>query len=541
MMDPLHQEMLSDSAFESMMHSELTLSNPFASLPSPAFHSRLDFSDRLDDEDLFGNIQGPIATAAGDCHKDLTTRLRRRKASQPQRLVYCDLNFTARDDAQNNGNDQTQDREQQQQEPGPGEKAESSATSGSSEERVEEKSADSKERLTCGSCEESFPDRKSLRSHQKSHPKQKCVCPVCHVFFFNKTVLKNHIKRIHERPERSFGCDVCGKKFVSKPELTQHTFIHSEEKRFSCPTCDKKFAAKPYLERHQKTHTGVVKSYVCTICDKRLVDKTGFTAHVRAHNNERPFACSECDKRYTIKRHLTSHMRIHSSVRPFRCPEPDCGKTFRSRSNLRQHKDFHAGVKRWTCSHCSRSFLSQGNMAKHVRRHIGLKNHCCDVCGKGFIEKQELRSHQKVHMSTSADSAVRDSSDKPAVQKLSRCLSSTSSQDQESNACDVSSTLTPDSMVMITVIDDPHAMHGQEVLATEVQSFPGTGFMSSPEMLSPADQRLPSISSFNYTNSSMDEMESVFHCTLCSSFFHQANELRDHLLNYHRVESDKIL
>lgn len=541
-MDSLHQEILSDSAFDSIIHSDLTLSHPFASLPEPAFHSRLllDFPDRLDDEDLFSGMHGPVATAATDSHKDLSTRLRRRKASQPQRLVYCDLNFASREDAANSATDTPADEWNGSLSEEPDDRL----TAGTKSETSANNKSLSGTGLTCGTCDQQFPDKKSLRSHKKEHAAQKCVCPVCGMAVFNKTVLKNHMKRIHERPERSFHCQTCDKKFVSKAELNQHSFIHSEEKNFSCQTCGKKFASKPYLERHHKTHTGV-KAFTCEICHKQLADKTGFTAHVRAHNNERPFCCTFCDKRYTIKRHLTSHLRIHSAVRPFRCEVPECGKTFRSRSNLRMHKDFHAGVKRWTCQHCDRSFLSQGNMAKHVRRHIGERKYACDVCGKAFIEKQELKSHQKVH----ADVSESSSRSQPLLTRSSSFSSSQDVPSQESSPCGVTSSLTPDSMVMITVIDDGQGIDSQQtVLATEigsdVASYANSHFLSSDSVLSTDQtQRLPSISSFQYhvlSNADVDHTESIYNCTLCSNCYQHAASLRDHLVNYHRVEADKI-
>lgn len=45
------------------------------------------------------------------------------------------------------------------------------------------------------------------------------VCYVqgrCGLNFFNSNSLANHIKRIHENPDRPFACEVCMKKFISQ-------------------------------------------------------------------------------------------------------------------------------------------------------------------------------------------------------------------------------------------------------------------------------------------------------------------------------------
>jgi hypothetical protein len=194
-------------------------------------------------------------------------------------------------------------------------------------------------------------------------------------------------------------------------------------------------------------------------------------------------------------------------------------------------------------------------MAKHVRRHIGDRKYACDICGKAFIEKQELKSHSKVHADSSESTAGTGQSTPKAV----RSLSSSSSQDvqsQESSPCEVSSSLsvTPDSMVMITVIDESIESQ-QTVLATEVSpeiSYHSSQFISPESLVSDQtqpqqQQRLPSISSFQYhvlSNADIEQQPQhepvTFNCTLCSNCYQQAASLREHLITYHRVEAEKI-
>ena len=460
-------------------------------------------------------------------------------------------------------------------------------------------------------------------------------CPQCGLKLFNKTALNNHMKRIHDNPDRPFKCAVCSKCFISKSELNQHINIHNESKNFMCEQCGKTFRSKSYLERHYKTHTGV-KPFKCEFCGKMLSDKTGFTAHVRSHKGERPFQCDICGKKYTIKRHLTSHMMIHSDLRPFECEQ--CGKTFRSRTNFRMHKDSHLGLKRWECKFCQRTFLSQGNMAKHVRRHIGDRKHKCDVCGKAFIEKQELKNHSKMHSNGDPivvskwkeNETLNDDENELQIQILPQMitssdvstLSSTNSTNSDSNIETINE-INGNSLINANIDNDSETDLNIELnslgthsslisltspltitlpslgsnlclpLSASVHSLPSLTTNHTYQSLDNANvsaidlngsqlsfcdyQRSDPINSRNYlmtntmnSNRSPSEELSTFfsgaqtpmgsvttqhnsylmdgqntyqtiHCSLCSEVFVTTNGLRQHLIDFHRVEAEKVV
>lgn len=536
MMDSLSNDIMNESAFDianSMIQAEMGLNVPQlnASVGSPIeYRPQIDFGD----EDLTVNpswihqINPPMipstASAVAASTDVNNTRLRRRKATQPQRLVYCDLD-----------NDDLNPQSENQDES-------DDADYVSEPNQSESKTVASND---CKDCGESFTDKKEYLKHAKSAHKKNAKkkkkngadaaksCPICGINLYNSQALRNHISRIHEEKEMKFKCELCDKSYFSKSELKQHGAVHCKDKNFTCGECGKNFAAKHHLVRHSKTHFGL-KPFECDICHKQLADKTGFIAHVRNHRGERPFACTFCDKTYTIRRHLTTHLKIHSSARPFVCQVEGCSKTFRSRSNFRMHKDTHEGIKRWSCPVCSRRFLSQGNMAKHVRRHVGIKPHSCDFCDKSFIERQELRNHLKVH----------SKGERTAKKKDVPCLAELQPAKPIEDADGYIDPL-PISLL------DRSCQSGSVSSSQDDLSLPTTlqnGGTINSSSASP-DSNILTISSSNsptmiesnfYTSSDIGDGTLFNNCSLCSNYFHSSHSLKDHLIDYHRVEMDKI-
>ncbi|XP_049284089.1 zinc finger protein 770-like [Anopheles funestus] len=50
------------------------------------------------------------------------------------------------------------------------------------------------------------------------------------------------------------GCEICGRKFTAKKNLTRHLMIHTGEKPFKCDRCDRSYRQAGELKKHQQTH-----------------------------------------------------------------------------------------------------------------------------------------------------------------------------------------------------------------------------------------------------------------------------------------------
>lgn len=112
---------------------------------------------------------------------------------------------------------------------------------------------DSEDSLTipCPKCGIPFFDNIALRFHMKTtHIEGDNVgrkCPVCVRLVKNTSILQEHLK-MHS--EKKYKCDVCGKEFRLKGNLTKHKDIHSEVKKYGCDMCGKRFSQKISLKRH---------------------------------------------------------------------------------------------------------------------------------------------------------------------------------------------------------------------------------------------------------------------------------------------------
>lgn len=86
---------------------------------------------------------------------------------------------------------------------------------------------------------------------------------------------------------------------------------------------------------HYHLHTND-KSYVCGVCGKAFLEKSGLANHSAVHNNEK---CPVCGKPFKHPKYIRIYLRGHTGEKPFNCDT--CLKSFRSNSNLKSHLDIH--------------------------------------------------------------------------------------------------------------------------------------------------------------------------------------------------------
>ncbi|KAI0971308.1 transcription factor IIIA [Xylaria arbuscula] len=155
-----------------------------------------------------------------------------------------------------------------------------------------------------------------------------------------------------------------------------------------------------------------LKTIRCTYpdCNKTFNRPARLAAHLRSHNNERPFVCPypDCDKDYIEEKHLKQHIKgSHTTERDHVCTHEGCGKKFMTATRLRRHQLVHEGQERFKCREfppCNQSFRKHQTLQRHIRtehqhqpaflcnHHIGESG---SICGQGFDSAGSLRRHQE--------------------------------------------------------------------------------------------------------------------------------------------------
>lgn len=164
----------------------------------------------------------------------------------------------------------------------------------------------------------------------------------------------------------------------------------------------------------QRKFPSELKTIKCTHpgCDKSFNRPARLVAHLRSHNNDRPFKCTypDCDKSYIEEKHLKQHIKgSHTEERNYICPEEGCGKSFLTATRLRRHQSVHEGQERFKCRDyppCNQTFRKHQTLQRHIRAdHLHVSPYPCtyidprtgEPCGAGFDTPATLKRHEERH------------------------------------------------------------------------------------------------------------------------------------------------
>ena len=86
------------------------------------------------------------------------------------------------------------------------------------------------------------------------------------------------------------------------------------------------------------------KPFACDICGKSFKAKSNMTTHRRIHTGEKPYECEICKQTFSRSSNLADHYRIHTGEKPFSCDL--CLKTYSQGSQLLRHNKTSAHLKR---------------------------------------------------------------------------------------------------------------------------------------------------------------------------------------------------
>ena len=106
-------------------------------------------------------------------------------------------------------------------------------------------------------------------------------------------------------------CEICGKTYDTRRQLTQHRRIHDESYHVTCDVCGKVFTSQNLLKKHSRWHVRNPEEK-CPLCPQKFLYKGAVETHlVRDHGHERRYTCEFCGTQFIHQRHYRRHITKH--------------------------------------------------------------------------------------------------------------------------------------------------------------------------------------------------------------------------------------
>ncbi|XP_014019747.2 zinc finger protein 142 isoform X1 [Salmo salar] len=250
--------------------------------------------------------------------------------------------------------------------------------------------------LDCATCHETFPTRKSLEEHQRTHLTQQC--PLCPFATRKRQPLTQHLLDEHEDgpPEdKPLKCAICG--FACRHQLVfeQHVRSHGGTRLYKCTDCQYSTRNKQKITWHIRIHTGE-KPYHCEQCSYSCVDPSRLKYHMRIHQEEKKYLCPECGYKCKWMSQLKYHMTKHTGDKPYACDE--CEYRTNRGDALRIHRETqHCDARTFICEKCGKGFKTRFLLKTHQRKHSEERPYVCGLCRRAFRWPAGLRHHYLTH------------------------------------------------------------------------------------------------------------------------------------------------
>ncbi|CAH2251360.1 jg5997 [Pararge aegeria aegeria] len=226
-----------------------------------------------------------------------------------------------------------------------------------------------------------------IRMHPYRLFSEKWVCALCDKNFATLTQLCRHTTSHYQK----FGCDVCGRKYLTSEALKYHTRC-SHSGTHMCRKCWTDFPTLELKREHVRISVACWP-FCCTICGERFVSGERRQSHlVEVHGQEKKvYECPDCDQIYKSRRPFYNHYTLVHSDNSYKCTY--CVLKFSTKKQMEEHRFSHTGKKPFHCNVCSKTFSRRKNLQQHIWIHSETKRFICAVCDKQFAQNVSLKCH----------------------------------------------------------------------------------------------------------------------------------------------------
>lgn len=181
----------------------------------------------------------------------------------------------------------------------------------------------------------------------------------------------------------------CNKKFNRPARLVAHMRSHNNERPYKCTHegCDKAYSDNKYLKSHIiSAHTKEAK-FICSTCGKGFATGQRLNRHGLVHQGEERYRCREyppCNESFRKHQTLQRHiLKDHLDEKPFRCGQEGCTQAYDTANALKRHTTRDHGEIRYWCDECSAAAEGSGE-GDETKKPVGFTTH--------FLLEQHIRS-----------------------------------------------------------------------------------------------------------------------------------------------------
>lgn len=226
--------------------------------------------------------------------------------------------------------------------------------------------------------------------------------------------------------DQRFKCPLCDCLAISKANIREHVFTHSELKMFSCKLCSKDFSRPRNIIIHiEQKHSDVAVLTPDRVPKKLKIEKIDNIGNASQPNvllsskvkmnakilyshdvngDKSRSQCFICMKTFSRPNGIVKHMKTHTQEKNYQCFT--CGSQFSRSDHLSRHMLIHEEPK-FKCDICDMTFRRSDKMLLHRRKHPETMNYTCENCGLGFMELSSIKTHVNFHCKGKTD--VKDS------------------------------------------------------------------------------------------------------------------------------------